>query len=77
MTGGDIYGMVHENTLVKQKLILPPKAKGTVRFIAEPGNYTVNVSIQLFIPLVPFTYNYVLINKIYILMLYVFEFVMF
>ncbi|ENN83523.1 hypothetical protein YQE_00120, partial [Dendroctonus ponderosae] len=44
LTGGDIYGMVHENTLVKHKLILPPKAKGTITYIAEPGNYTVDVS---------------------------------
>lgn len=36
--------MVHENTLVKHKLILPPKAKGTITYIAEPGNYTVDVS---------------------------------
>lgn len=45
MTGGDLYGVVHENTLVKHKIILPPRAKGTVTYIAEPGNYTVNVSI--------------------------------
>ncbi|CAG9836368.1 unnamed protein product [Diabrotica balteata] len=42
LTGGDIYGLVHENTLVKHKMILPPKAKGTVTYIAEPGNYTVD-----------------------------------
>lgn len=44
LTGGDIYGIVHENTLVKHKMLLPPKAKGTVTYIAEPGNYTVDVS---------------------------------
>nr|CAH7753087.1 unnamed protein product [Callosobruchus chinensis] len=27
LTGGDIYGLVHENTLVKHKMLLPPKAK--------------------------------------------------
>lgn len=43
LTGGDIYGIVHENTLVKHKLILPPRAKGTVKYVAEPGNYTVDV----------------------------------
>nr|QCU54855.1 v-ATPase A [Hippodamia convergens] len=42
LTGGDIYGIVHENTLVKQKLMLPPKSKGTVTYIAEPGSYTVD-----------------------------------
>lgn len=44
LTGGDLYGIVHENTLVKHKLILPPRAKGTVVSIAPPGNYTVDVS---------------------------------
>lgn len=42
ITGGDLYGLVHENTLVKHKLLLPPRAKGTVTYIAEPGNYTVD-----------------------------------
>lgn len=41
ITGGDIYGMVHENTLVKHRLILPPRDKGTVTYIAPPGQYTV------------------------------------
>lgn len=42
ITGGDLYGLVHENTLVKHKMIVPPKAKGTVRYIAPAGNYTVD-----------------------------------
>uniref|UniRef100_A0A1B6CSQ8 H(+)-transporting two-sector ATPase n=1 Tax=Clastoptera arizonana TaxID=38151 RepID=A0A1B6CSQ8_9HEMI len=41
ITGGDIYGIVHENTLVKHKMILPPRAKGTVTYLAAPGNYSV------------------------------------
>lgn len=41
ITGGDIYAIVHENTLVKHKIMLPPKAKGTVTYIAEPGSYDV------------------------------------
>jgi len=45
VTGGDIYGYVHENTLIKHKLMLPPKAKGTVTYIAEPGSYTINDTI--------------------------------
>lgn len=40
-----MYGIVFENTLVKHKMIIPPKAKGTVTYIAPPGNYTVDVSI--------------------------------
>lgn len=43
ITGGDLYGVVHENTLVKHKLLLPPRSKGTVTYIAPPGNYTVEV----------------------------------
>lgn len=46
VTGGDLYGIVHENTLVKHKMILPPKSKGTVTYIAPAGNYTVDVSIK-------------------------------
>ena len=45
ITGGDMYGIVHENTLVKHKLLLPPRSKGTVTYIAPPGNYTVEVII--------------------------------
>ncbi|XP_077562052.1 V-type proton ATPase catalytic subunit A-like [Haemaphysalis longicornis] len=41
VTGGDIYGIVQENTLIQHKIMLPPKAKGTITYIAEPGNYTV------------------------------------
>lgn len=44
ITGGDLYGIVHENTLVKHKMMLPPKAKGTVVYIAPSGNYTCEVS---------------------------------
>ncbi|XP_046543254.1 LOW QUALITY PROTEIN: V-type proton ATPase catalytic subunit A-like [Haliotis rubra] len=42
VTGGDIYGVVYENILIKHKIMVPPKAKGTVTFIAEPGSYDVN-----------------------------------
>ncbi|KPJ17305.1 V-type proton ATPase catalytic subunit A [Papilio machaon] len=41
ITGGDLYGIVHENTLVKHKMLVPPKAKGTVTYIAPAGNYKV------------------------------------
>lgn len=44
VTGGDIYGYVHENTLIQHKLMLPPKAKGTVTYMAPPGSYDINVS---------------------------------
>ncbi|XP_066281596.1 V-type proton ATPase catalytic subunit A [Branchiostoma lanceolatum] len=42
ITGGDIYGLVHENTLIRHKLLLPSKAHGTVTYIAEPGNYDIS-----------------------------------
>ncbi|KAK7105577.1 V-type proton ATPase catalytic subunit A-like [Littorina saxatilis] len=42
ITGGDIYGTVPENILVKHRIMLPPKARGTVSYIAPAGNYTVN-----------------------------------
>lgn len=42
LSSGDIYGIVHENSLVKHKMMVSPKAKGTVRYIAPAGNYTVN-----------------------------------
>jgi len=42
VTGGDIYGIVFENTLIKHKVMLPPKAKGTVSWIAEVGSYKVD-----------------------------------
>lgn len=45
ITGGDLYGVVNENTLIKHKMILPPRAKGTVTYVAEPGNYTVDVCL--------------------------------
>lgn len=47
ITGGDIFGFVHENTLIKHHILLPPKARGTVTFIAEPGSYDLNVSQRI------------------------------
>lgn len=44
ITGGDIYGSVFENSLIKHKIMLPPKNRGTVTYLAPPGNYDVNVS---------------------------------
>ncbi|UYV73974.1 ATP6V1A, partial [Cordylochernes scorpioides] len=40
ITGGDIFGTVYENSLIKQKIMLPPKAKGRVTYIAPAGSYT-------------------------------------
>lgn len=42
ITGGDIWGTVLENSLLNDhKILLPPRAKGTITRIAEAGSYTV------------------------------------
>lgn len=42
ITGGDVWGTVFENSLVNDhKILLPPRARGTITRIAEPGSYTV------------------------------------
>ncbi|CEN60595.1 Putative V-type proton ATPase catalytic subunit A [Aspergillus calidoustus] len=42
ITGGDVWGSVFENSLLNDhKLLLPPRAKGTITRIAEAGSYTV------------------------------------
>ncbi len=45
ITSGDIYGIVHENSLVEHRIMLPPNAKGTITYIAPAGNYNVNEEI--------------------------------
>jgi len=45
ITGGDMFGSVYENSLVSHKILLPPKARGTVTFLASPGNYTVDETV--------------------------------
>uniref|UniRef100_G3QBT4 H(+)-transporting two-sector ATPase n=1 Tax=Gasterosteus aculeatus aculeatus TaxID=481459 RepID=G3QBT4_GASAC len=45
VTGGDIYGMVFENSLIKHKLMLPPRNRGTVTYLAPPGNYDISASL--------------------------------
>nr|BAX30165.2 proton ATPase A [Polyandrocarpa misakiensis] len=41
ITGGDVYGTVIENSLLQQRLMLPPKSHGRITYIAEPGEYDV------------------------------------
>ncbi|KXZ46920.1 hypothetical protein GPECTOR_39g414 [Gonium pectorale] len=45
ITGGDIYGLVAENSLIEHRLMLPPGARGTVSFIAPSGHYNVEEEI--------------------------------
>ncbi|KAL2220399.1 putative vacuolar ATP synthase catalytic subunit A [Thermoascus aurantiacus ATCC 26904] len=43
ITGGDIWGSVWENSLLNDhKILLPPRARGTITHIAEAGSYTVD-----------------------------------
>ncbi|PIK60316.1 putative V-type proton ATPase catalytic subunit A isoform X1 [Apostichopus japonicus] len=39
ITGGDFYGLVQENSLIEHRLMLPPKSRGTVTWIAPAGHY--------------------------------------
>lgn len=41
VTGGDIIGVVEENAVIKHKIMVNPKARGTVTYVAEPGNYQI------------------------------------
>ena len=41
ISGGDIYAIVPENTLMEHKVMLPPNARGTITYIAPNGNYTI------------------------------------
>jgi V-type H+-transporting ATPase subunit A len=36
-----MYGQVYENSLIVHKIILPPKAAGTITYIAPKGSYTI------------------------------------
>ncbi|KAH6638803.1 ATP synthase alpha/beta family, nucleotide-binding domain-containing protein [Boeremia exigua] len=46
ITGGDVFGTVFENSLVSEhKILLPPRARGTITRIAEKGSYTVDEKI--------------------------------
>ncbi|XP_031562492.1 V-type proton ATPase catalytic subunit A-like [Actinia tenebrosa] len=45
ITGGDIYGSVVENTFINHKIILHPKARGTITYIAPPGSYSITDTV--------------------------------
>jgi len=48
ISGGDIFGRVYENSLVdNHKIMLSPRALGTITHVAEKGSYAVNVSIAI------------------------------
>ncbi|GCC42490.1 hypothetical protein chiPu_0026741 [Chiloscyllium punctatum] len=41
VTGGDVYGSVLENSLIRHQILVPPRSRGTVTFIAEAGHYDI------------------------------------
>ncbi|KAF2746074.1 V-type ATPase [Sporormia fimetaria CBS 119925] len=46
ITGGDCFGTVFENSLFSEhKILLPPRAKGTITRLADKGSYTVDEKI--------------------------------
>lgn len=46
ITGGDCFGSVYENSLLNDhKILLPPRARGTITRIADKGSYTVDEKI--------------------------------
>lgn len=48
ITGGDIFGSVWENSLVdNHKIMLQPRALGTITNIVEKGSYAVDVCSSL------------------------------
>lgn len=48
ISGGDIFGGVYENSLVdNHKIMLSPRALGTITHIADNGSYAVDVRMLL------------------------------
>lgn len=46
VTGGDILGSVFENSLFDEhRILVPPKLKGKLIFLAQQGNYTIGETI--------------------------------
>ncbi len=46
ISGGDVWGTVFENSFIKvHKILLPPRARGTITKIAPKGEYTVDEKI--------------------------------
>ncbi|EFX02843.1 vacuolar ATP synthase catalytic subunit a [Grosmannia clavigera kw1407] len=46
IAGGDVWGTVYENSFITvHKILLPPRARGTIKRIAEAGSYTVDEKI--------------------------------
>ncbi len=47
VSGGEIFGVVPETELIEHRLLVPPDVRGTVKWIAEPGTYTLDEPVML------------------------------
>ncbi|SCV99841.1 LAFE_0B03686g1_1 [Lachancea fermentati] len=46
ISGGDIFGSIFENSLLEDhKILLPPRARGTITWIASEGEYTIDEKV--------------------------------
>lgn len=45
LSGGDVYGRVPENSLVNHAILVPPKAMGTISYLAPEGEYNIEEPI--------------------------------
>jgi vacuolar-type H+-ATPase catalytic subunit A/Vma1 len=46
ITGGDCFGIVWENSLLNEhRILLPPRAKGTIKKMPQKGSYTVDTDL--------------------------------
>lgn len=45
--GGDIIGIVNETPLVEHRIMIPPYVHGTIKEIAQEGDYTVEENIAI------------------------------
>lgn len=41
ISGGDVFGYVDENNLIRHKIMIPPKAAGSITWLAPAGEYTI------------------------------------
>ncbi|XP_015604069.1 V-type proton ATPase catalytic subunit A-like [Cephus cinctus] len=46
ITGGDVFGVVYENSLVQHKLQLTPGRRGSITWLAPAGYYTVDEKVM-------------------------------
>ncbi len=47
ITGGDVWGKVVENSLLNEhRILMPPRARGTIKKIADKGKYTVEEKLM-------------------------------